>query len=579
MSDATRPPAPPLRSRTKLRAWLQARSATLAIDALPPALAALKPAAVHVVYADPGPACDALFWHSAARLLRARTTVLSPRAGPDIANMLRAHGLDIHRSRTLHTRANVCTLRSVPNRSGIEVLVDALQAILDQCGARGSQFLVEGAQAFLRWDDSVALADDGDRLAQWCAASGCGVLLMIEPPGGAAALQLASLAGFHRHFAGVARLAQQHGQLVWEVGFWRHKEALLPQEVVPLRFSPADCSLVASSDAGEKIRPDETPSLLALDENHIIVSRDAVMRERWVPPNWLIVNNNDDAVASASGAVAATVILHYGQIAKLKTLANQIHQLRRDCGKALKIVVREDHEVLRQRYELLMLTLGANLVIHRNTPFARVQTMLAEIQGQMFSRPVLPDLKSALSAAVAIAATGYVPPGDFISLVRTTLERSSVIRLPHMLLELPLLPEVAHVDALRACQMHDAGDLCTASSNAVYAFFFACRLENVETACRHVFTRPMSELFGGELRCGDPASIMAALKRLEGDISQCSAQDYSGWLTSHAESLPVAMEATLPPDEAPIPLPATTRARRKCRVQPQTFAIPLKPNR
>lgn len=578
MNDASRPTAPPPHSRKAPRAWLQARPA-LAIDALPPALAALEPAAVHAVYADATPACDALFWQSAARLLRARTTVLSTREGAGIADMLRAHGLDIQRSRTLHARANVCTLRSVPDRRGIEVLLEALQAMVDQCGARGSQFLVEGAQAFFSWDDPVALADEGERLAQWCTAIGCGVLLVAAPPGGAEALQLATLAGFHRHFAGVARLAQQHGQFVWEVGFWRHKDALLPPEVVPLRFSPVDRGLVAGTGAGADAAPGDLPDLLAPDEDRVIVSRDAVLRERWIPAHWQVADDNAAAVAAASGAVAATVLLHYGHIAHLETLAGQVHQLRHGGGKALKIVVREDHEILRQRYELLMMTLGANLVIHRNTPFARVQTMLEALQGQVFSRPVLPDYKSALSAVVATAATGYVPAADFIALVRTTLERSNVIRLPHVLLELPLLPEVAHVDALRACLMRDAGDLCTAGSHAVYAFFFACRLENVETACRHVFTRPLSELFGGELRCGDPESIVGALRRLEADIAQRPAQDYSGWLASHADPAPAAVDATLPPDDAPIPLPATARARRGRRAPPQAVAIPLKPQR
>lgn len=579
MNDARRPTAPPPpRTRNKPRAWLQARPA-LAIDALPPALAALEPTAVHVVYADATPACDALFWQSAARLLRARTTVLSPREPAGIADMLRAHGLDIERSRTLHPRANVCTLRGVPGRSGIAVLTEALQAMVDQCGAQGSQFLVEGAQAYFRWDDPVALADDGELLARWCRSNSCGVLLVMAPPGGTETLQLASLAGFHRHFAGVARLAQQHGHFVWEVGFWRHKDAILPPEMVPLRFSPVDRGLVAGSGADEAIAPGEAPTLLAPDEDRIIVSRAAVLRERWIPAHWQVVDDNAAAVAAAAGAVAATVVLHYGQIAELETLAGQVHQLRHDGGKALKIVVREDHEILRQRYELLMLTLGASLVIHRNTPFARVQTMIEAIQGQVFSRPILPDYKNALSAVVATAATGYVPPADFVSLVRTTLERSSVIRLPHVLLELPLLPEVAHVDALRACQMQDAGDLCTAGSNAVYAFFFACRMENVETACRHVFVRPMSELFGGELRCGDPESILGSLKRLESDLAQRPVQDYSGWLASQPGPSPVAAPAELPPQDAPIPLPATSRARRGRRAQPQAFAIPLKPQR
>lgn len=556
------------------RPWLQARHA-LAIDALPPALAALQPGAVHAVYADASPARDALFWQSAARLLRARTTVLSTREPAEIGAMLRQHGLDIDSSRTLHGRANVCTLRGVADRPGPDVLLEALQAIVDQCGARGSEFLLEGAEAFLPWEDPSALAVAGARLAQWCVAQGCGLLLLAAPPGGTEALDLASLARFHQPFAGAARLTQVQGQYVWEVGFWRHKDAVLPHEVVPLRFSPEDHGLVAGT--GDADAADGMPSgLLAPDEARVIVSRDAVLRERWVPAEWQVVPDNDAVVAAAAGAVAATVVLHYGARQELEPLAAQVHELRHGAGKALKIVVREDKEMLRQRYELLMMTLGANVVIQRNTPFARMQTRIEALQGQVFQRPILPDYKSALSAVLATAATGYLPAAEFIALVRSTLERSSVVRLPHVLLELPLLPEVAHVDALRACQMRDAGDLCSAGSNSVYAFFFACRLENVEIACQHVFQRSMSELFSGELRCGDAESILATLQRLETDIAQRPAQDYSGWLARHAGDSAPEAPASQPGAAGIMPQPPGT-ARRHPRAAPQPFSIPLKP--
>ncbi|CAG9172372.1 cellulose biosynthesis protein BcsE [Cupriavidus pinatubonensis] len=564
----------PARSRNAAsRPWLQARHA-LAIDALPPALAALQPGAVHAVYADASPARDALFWQSAAQLLRARTTVLSTREPAEIGAMLRQHGLDIDSSRTLHSRANVCTLRAVPDRTGADVLLEAMQAMVDQCGAAGGEILLEGAEAFLPWDDATALADAGARLAHWCAAQGCGLLLLAAPPDGAETLDLATLARFHQHFAGAARLAQVQGQYVWEVGFWRHKNAVLPREVVPLRFSPEDHGLMAGT--GNADAADGVPvGLLAPDEHRVIVSRDAVLRERWIPAEWQVVTDNDAAVAAASGAVAATVILHYGDRQQLEPLASQVHKLRHHGGKALKIVVREDKEMLRQRYELLMITLGANLVILRNTPFARMQTRIDSLQGQVFQRPILPDYKSALSAVLATAATGYLPAAEFIALVRGTLERSTVVRLPHVLLELPLLAEVAHVDALRACQMRDAGDLCTAGSNSVYAFFFACRLENVEIACQHVFQRPMSELFSGELRCGDTESILGTLQRLEADIAQRPAQDYSGWLAQHANDRANA-PASQPVTAGIMPQPSGGQ-RRRPRSAPQPFPIPIKP--
>jgi len=564
-------PTPPRPRSTRLP-WLQARPA-LAIEGLPPVLAALEPGAVQAVYADVSPARDALFWLSAARLLRARTTVLSMREPADIAAMLRQHGLDIDASRTMHARANVCNLRSVPGRPGIEVLLDALQALVDQCGARGSQFLVEGAEPFFSWDDAPALAEAGARLAEWSAAQECGVLLVARPPGGAAGLELASLERFHLHFAGAAKLSQVHGQYVWEVGFWRHGNAVLPHEIVPLRFSPLGQGLIAGAGDANAAGAAEA-GLLAPDEDRVIASRDAVLRERWIPADWQVVPDNEAAVAAAAGAVAATVILHYGSSSELETLAAQVHKLRHDGGKALKIVVREDKELLRQRYEMLMMTLGANLVIQRNTPIARVQTRLDGMRGHVFPRPILPDYRSALSTVLATAATGYLPASEFIALIRATLERSSVIHLPHVLLELPLLPEVAHVDALQACQMRDAGDLCTASGNSLYAFFFACRLESVEIACRHVFQqRPMSELFSGELRCGDPESILAALERLEAEIACQVPQDYTDRLARQAANAAPASHALAGRAMQDQPAPG----RRAPRKAPQRFAVPLKP--
>lgn len=69
--------------------------APLAIEGLPPALAALGSGQVHIVYASASPARDALFWQTAAAALAGPATVLSTRDGANIAATLRDHGIDI----------------------------------------------------------------------------------------------------------------------------------------------------------------------------------------------------------------------------------------------------------------------------------------------------------------------------------------------------------------------------------------------------------------------------------------------------------------------------------------------------
>ncbi|WP_064576035.1 cellulose biosynthesis protein BcsE [Cupriavidus gilardii] len=574
-SAASTAPAPP---RSALFARLQARPA-LAIDGLPAELATLAPGHAHIVYAAPSPARDALFWQTAATALRGPATVLSARPADGIAQALREHGLDIDVGGALHHRANLCGLRVDERGADIDTLIDALQALADQCAARHSVVMVEGAEACFSWDDGARLSREGARLAAWCVRERLSLLLVLAPPTDDIdeTRRPADLGSLHARFAGAAHLAQVQGQFTWEVAFWRDREAVLASRSLPLRFAADEHRLMVSGAGAEGEGGDAAAAgLLAPDEHRVIVCRDAVAHERWVPESWQLVDSNEAAVASASGAVAATVLLHYHGNRAFETLAEQVHRLRRTRGSALKIVVREDQEAMRQHYELLLLNLGANLVVARRTPFARVQAMLEGVQGQVFSRPLPADYRTALSAVLTGSAIGYVPPAEFIDTVRGAVEQGRTIRLPHVLLRLTLLPEVAHIDALRACRMNRTGDICSADGDSVYVFFFACRLDDADAVCRRVFQRPLEALFSGELRCGDAPTIEAALNAFAQQAQEQALPDYSGWLQAREQANGQANDqaaeaeaersptSSMPVDEAapaPAAVPSSGRAR------------------
>lgn len=517
----------------------------LAIDGLPPTLATLAADEVHIVYAAESPARAALFWNTAVAGLRSGpVNVLSTRDNLEIVDALRHFGLDIDSAGAVHAKANLCTLHPLPERDGAEVLLEALKSLADQCAQPDSEFLIDGAEAFFTWHDSNTLARQGAQLASWCEESRHGVLLLVSPPGdedggsGARSVALSSaLAGFHARFAGAAHLRQTGGQYVWDVAFWGQRGAVLAEESLPLRFSMEDDRLMFVGDTFSK-NIDEA-GRLAPDEARVIVSRAAVARESTLPPRWEVMDDNDAVAAAAEHAVAATVLLAYGDGSELEKLAGQVYTLRRSAGPALKIAVREDR--IAMRYQAVMRSLGTNLVIPRQTPFARVEAMLDDLQGQVFSRPLPADYMSALSAVLHGAEVGYVHAPRFVELVRDTVERARAIHLPNVLLRLPLLPEVAHVDALQACQMNRAGDLCTACGDSLYTFLFACRLADVSAVFRRVFQLPPGDLFRGELRCGDYDSIMAMLETLERDMANEPPLDYAEWLAQQRR--PVAAQA------------------------------------
>ncbi|MEX3694246.1 cellulose biosynthesis protein BcsE [Paraburkholderia sp. BR14312] len=515
-----------------------ARREPLAIDGLPASLASLGAGQVHVVYASASPARDALFWQTAAAALTGPATVLSTRDGASLTAALRDQGVDLDKSGSTHAWANVCALRTLPERDGAQVLIEALNALAGQCAAPESQFFIEGAEAFFNWQDPAALAAQGAQLAGWCAQHRYGVLMVAAPPGLGDDQEHPELAAFQARFAGAAQLHQVQGQYHWEVAFWRAGDAVHGSRSVPLRFSAADHRLTVSGGTFETEIGEA--GLLAPDEGRVIVSRDAMLHERVLPPAWQIVDNNEAAVAAARTSVAATVILEFSVNRDLEMLAEQVHTLRLQCGEALKIIVRED--AVAMRYESLMLNLGANRVIARQTPLAQVEAIVDSLQGQVYSRPMPADYRAALAAVVHGEESGYVGAAHFVELVRAAVERSRVIQLPSVLIRLALMPEVAHVDALKACHLRRAGDIVTASGDSLYVFFFACRMSDADAVCRRVFQRSLAELFQGEERYGDGRAITEALDTLGEEIDTTPPPDYSGWLAIN-EGQPAAPAA------------------------------------
>ncbi|WP_321781503.1 cellulose biosynthesis protein BcsE [Paraburkholderia sp. J94] len=558
MNEPVRAPQAPAAAdarapRHSLLARLSQRE-PLAIDGLPPALAALGSGQVHIVYANASPARDALFWETAAAALEGPATVLSTRDGASIAATLRDHGIDIDRPGSTHHWANVCSLVPLEGRDGAQVLIEALDALANQCAAPASQFYLEGAEAFFDWHDAAALARQGAQLASWCAQHRYGVLLLAEPPGLGDDHAHPELAAFQARFAGAAQLLQTQGQFHWEVAFWRSDDAVLGSQSLPLRFSALDHRLTV--DGGTFAQTASEVGLLAPDEGRVIISRDAVLNERVLPPAWQVVDDNEAALGAARTAVAATVILDFGTSRQLESLAEQVHTLRLQCGNALKIIVRE--EAVAMRYESLMLNLGANRVIARHTTLSQVEAIVDSLQGQVYSRPVPADYRQALAGVMHGEESGYVGAAHFVELVRAAVERSRVIQLPSVLIRLALMPEVAHVDALKACQLRRAGDIATAAGDSLYVFFFACRLGDADAVLQRVFQNPLAELFQGEQRCGDPNSIGVLLETLEDEIDAQTPPDYSGWLAIHAPQTPrgAAQAASVTPTASVTPAAA-----------------------
>ncbi len=525
----------------------------LAIEALPDEVARWVPGNFYAIYAEPRTAaCDALIWHTAKEARTRHVTVVLSRTRRDVARRTRELGFGLARPpsgwpRDLTVLAMPENERDerderpvTPSGAGVPLarLFGGLRALKRFGFHTNALVLIEGAERWLTWGDPDALAREGSLLANWCAARRIALVLLIDPtktgrgeapsanPDGAQRDELAQQADslkFHGACAGVARMGRTHGELLWHVDFWRTGRALATGETRALRFTEDGHLSVAADIADTQAH---TAQRLASDDARVVATRFVVGSESWVPPEWEIVDDQPAAVAACAGAQAATVLLDYRDGSTLEPLCAAVHALRRQCGRALKIVVVERREALRHQYELLLLSLGANLIIGRELPFSRVQSLLRSLQGQLDTRPVAADYRAALAAALTDEVRGYLPVAAFCERIEAVLARGAVLDLPHVLAKITLLPDIAHTEALKQCAPRRAGDVASADAAHLYVFLFACRLPDADVALGHIFTVPVDHLSDHVVYLAE-ASIEREVKALAEENRRTPIADYS----------------------------------------------------
>ncbi|KVF20649.1 cellulose biosynthesis protein BcsE [Burkholderia cepacia] len=566
--DATRPALGAAGLLGRLRALLGAgpaggRAGTvsrLAIDGLPDAWTQLEAGGLYAIYAAGGtPACDALVWESARQARTRDVTVVLARDAAHVAGQMRARGFadGAHPAgwpRNLNVLAmppaadpaggdgagtGTGATADAPRRAApgpFARLTGGLRAMKRYGFRARSLYFVEGAQRWFSWDDPIALADEAHALADWCRTRRIALVLLLDPEAtradDAARTDDAPLvrdadrtprSGFHGICSGVAQLQRTHGELLWIVDFWRAGDTLAAGEVRPLRFAPGG-RLSASIDGGATEPANRMK--LASDEDRVVVSRAVLDGTNRAPQGWEIVEDNAAVVAACARAQAATAVLAFRSHAQLEALCADVHTLRRQCGGALKIAVVERGEVLRQQFEMLVLSVGASRVIARDLPVSRLQGAVHALRGQLYARPVAADYRAALAAALGDSVLGYLPVGAFCLRIRAVLDRGAVLALPHTLAKIALLPGVSHVDALRHCRPRRAGDVVTADAAHLYVFLFACEPADAEDALARIFDVPVDTL-SDRVVCLGQGSIDTELNALKAENRRAPIADYS----------------------------------------------------
>lgn len=322
---------------------------------------------------------------------------------------------------------------------------------------------------------------------------------------------------------------------------------------------------------------DARAAFSAGDAATVHAMRSAVLDATAVPAHWHVHAGLESLMQAATGAVAATVVLAHDHHDALPALAEAVHRLRREHPHLLKIVVRETDARMRKNGELALLRLGANTIMGPELGFAFLIERVEALGHEIFARRTSSGPARTLQLLAPEPVHGYLPPLAFCALVERMLERTTGVRkdesgvsadLEHSLVYLPLLPNVAHVDALLACRPRRDGDLVSTDANGLYVFLFGCPHEEANAALDSLFTLPCSELAHRADIEPDTPSQMLALARLR-RASELAPADYSTVLRGLAQT----PQAEARPNLAPAAL--AVRGNESGRAV-QAHALPLR---
>jgi cellulose biosynthesis protein BcsE len=310
---------------------------------------------------------------------------------------------------------------------------------------------------------------------------------------------------------------------------------------------------------------DPRAALSAPDSDTVHATREVMRDAAELPAGWRVHASVDALLAATRDAVAATVVLAHDHADAIGLLADAVTRLRREHPHLLKIIIRETDASLRRNGELALLRLGANAIVERGLGFSHVAQRARELRGTAYARSVDGNAAQTLQGLAPDAVQGYLAPRDFCAAVERMVDRTADAALEHSLIQMPLLPHIAHLDALLACSPRRDGDLITADQHGISLFLFGCSGDDVMAAIDSLFTVPCSELAQHVEIASDRPAQQRALAQLRRAAEEAPV-DYTTILQSIApDTARAAVQATV--------LPMRSDAKARCV---QSHVLPLR---
>jgi len=462
-------------------ATIESGAFQLGIPGMPPLLASMVSGGLYAVQVSSPPARSALVTLSLSAALRAEQPAVLVTNGSTRRIMGRGRLQEAIRDESLA----VFTLRESTAKNIFRHGPERFVQELDLFGfPPEALYVFDGADDLFTLQDPFIAAEQIRCYREWVRErDGCGLLIFTLL--GSNSQFSSTYQSLLDHVDGAVRLESGKEQLEWIVDFWASPTGVVASRALRARIesngvlsiseATADKTLSKTQIAAGGGGADATVLAVAKDEQDIYYMDSTLAGiAKTAPGKWTFCDSLVGLMHASRGAVAAGAILVFDRSTDLRQLAQAVHTLRTSLGKQFKIIVRELDASLRYQNELLLLRLGANLILHRDVPVARLQLAIQSLSGQQFARDVDVNFETALASVSTSKGVGYVPATQFCQQVADIVERSKSLTIPYALIRAKVPAGLAVEQAVPRFKLTRNGDMVTAINDDIFLFLSAC---------------------------------------------------------------------------------------------------------
>ncbi|MBB1384027.1 cellulose biosynthesis protein BcsE [Pseudoalteromonas sp. SG45-5] len=310
-------------------------------------------------------------------------------------------------------------------------------------------------------------------------------------------------------FSGIVFIDNDAAVRVLEYDYWSHSTGVIADKQYQLTLQ--NNQYVVQEN---KIEENTFNNNHFNDESDVWLVQSSVPEGTKLPAHYRTVKENNDLFNRGPRLKAATLVFSVTRYTDLALLAKQCFELRKNCGRWLKLVIQNVDGIIRHQDECLFLTLGVNLILYSFSEPSRLLSQIQSIQGFKFSRPLPPSVDDVLQYTENTFSKGYLPFIDFTNQVEKHSDSAVNLGVSGVLVILELLPRIDPIHPLHLFHIKREGDVFSVVDNKVYLYLHACRENDVTNAINHLFKLQTSDFFSRQNIISDHFYIQQECKQL-----------------------------------------------------------------